>query len=92
MDQIIKKQLVKNWFKTLQEVLCKEIEELEGRSNLFKYNNWERGKAGEHRADGSFVPYVKSDGDHIPIKEFADNRSKYEGMLRDRKNKQQSTK
>ena len=49
-------------------------------------NNWERGKAGEHRADGSFVPYVKSDGDQIPIKEFADNRSKYEGMLRDRKN------
>jgi len=44
MDQIIKKKLAKNWFKTLQEVLCKEIEELEGSSNLFKYTNWERGK------------------------------------------------
>ena len=44
MDQIIKKKLAKNWFKTLQEVLCKEIEELEGSSNLFKYKNWERGK------------------------------------------------
>ena len=44
MDQIIKKKLARNWFKTLQEVLCKEIEELEGRSNLFKYKNWERGK------------------------------------------------
>ena len=55
-------------------------------------NNWERGKAGEHRADGSFVPYVKSDGDHIPIKEFADYRSKYEGMLRDRQHTQQSPK
>ena len=44
MDQIIKKKLAKNWFKTLQEVLCKEIEELEGNSNLFKYKNWERGK------------------------------------------------
>ena len=54
-------------------------------------NSWERGKAGEHRADGSFVPYVNSDGDHIPVKEFADNRSKYEGLLRKRKNKQQST-
>ena len=43
MDQIIKKKLAKNWFKTLQEVLCKEIEELEGSSNLFKYKNWERG-------------------------------------------------
>ena len=44
MDQIIKKKLAKNWFKTLQEVLCKEIEELEGSENLFKYTNWERGK------------------------------------------------
>ena len=44
MDQIIKKKLAKNWFKTFQEVFCKEIEELEGSSNLFKYKNWERGK------------------------------------------------
>ena len=44
MDEIIKKKLARNWFKTLQEVLCKEIEELEGGSKLFKYKNWERGK------------------------------------------------
>ena len=44
MDQIIKKKLARNWFKTLQEVLCKEIEELEGGSKLFKYKNWEKGK------------------------------------------------
>ena len=44
MDEIIKKKLVKNWFKTLQEVLCKEIEELENNSNLFIQKNWERGK------------------------------------------------
>jgi len=44
MEEIIKKKLVRNWFKTLQEVLCQEIEELEGGSNLFKYKNWERGK------------------------------------------------
>ncbi len=44
MDKIIKKKLARNWFKTLQEVLCKEIEELEGSSNLFKCKNWERGK------------------------------------------------
>ena len=43
MDQIIKKKLARNWFKTLQEVLCKEIEELEGGSKLFKFKNWERG-------------------------------------------------
>ena len=44
MDEIIKKKLARNWFKTLQEVLCKEIEELEGGSKSFKYKNWERGK------------------------------------------------
>ena len=44
MEQIIKKKLVRNWFKTLQEVLCKEIEDLEGGSKLFKYKNWERRK------------------------------------------------
>jgi coproporphyrinogen III oxidase len=44
MDEIIKKKLARNWFKTLQEVLCKEIEELEGGSKLFWYKNWERGK------------------------------------------------
>jgi len=43
MEKILKKKLAKNWFKTLQEVLCKEIEELEGKSDLFEYNNWERG-------------------------------------------------
>ena len=43
MDEIIKKKLARNWFKTLQEVLCREIEELEGSSNIFKYKNWERG-------------------------------------------------
>ena len=44
MDQIIKKKITRNWFKTLQEVLCKEIEDLEGAKNLFIYKNWERGK------------------------------------------------
>ena len=42
MDQYIKKKLAKNWFKTLQEVLCKEIEELEGKKIKFKITNWNR--------------------------------------------------
>ena len=33
MDQIIKKKLARNWFKTLQEVICREIEELEGKAD-----------------------------------------------------------
>ena len=43
MDEIIKKKLARNWFKTLQEVICQEIEELEGRKKIFKIKNWERG-------------------------------------------------
>ena len=44
MNQIIKKKLARNWFKTLQEVLCQEIEDLEGSKNLFICTNWERKK------------------------------------------------
>jgi putative FmdB family regulatory protein len=47
---------------------------------------WERGVAGEHRRDGSFVPYVHKDGSRIGVKEFADNRTKYERIIRERKN------
>ena len=43
MDQTIKKKLARNWFKTLQEVICQEIEELEAKKNIFKIKNWERG-------------------------------------------------
>ena len=31
MDAKIKKKLVKNWFKILQDIICKDIEELEGK-------------------------------------------------------------
>ena len=44
MDKEIKKKLARNWFKTIQEVLCQDIEELEGKKNLFKITNWKRGK------------------------------------------------
>ena len=39
MDQTIKKKLARNWFKTLQEVICQEIEELEAKKNIFKIKN-----------------------------------------------------
>ncbi len=47
---------------------------------------WERGISGEHRRDGSFVPYLKPDGTRIGVKEFADNRTKYERILREKNN------
>ena len=46
MNEYTKKKLVKNWFKILQEVICKDIEELEGKKNIFKSNKWLRGKNG----------------------------------------------
>ena len=47
MDQYIKKKLAKNWFKTLQEVLCREIEEKEGNKIKFKITNWNRSKSND---------------------------------------------
>ena len=47
MDQYIKKKLAKNWFKTLQEVLCREIEEKEGKKTKFKITNWSRSKSND---------------------------------------------
>ncbi len=38
----IKKQLVKNWFKILQEVICYDIEKIENKSNIFISKNWKR--------------------------------------------------
>ena len=32
----IKKSLIKNWFKVLQDVICNEIEDIEYSSNKFK--------------------------------------------------------
>ena len=48
---------------------------------------WERGIAGSERRDGSFVPYLHADGSKIGVKEFADNRTKYERAIRENKNK-----
>ena len=47
---------------------------------------WERGIAGEHRPGGTFVPYLDAEGKHIGVKKFADNRTKYERILREKKN------
>ena len=44
MDTKIKKKLVKNWFKVLQDIICKDIEELEGKKNIFKSKTWVRNK------------------------------------------------
>jgi hypothetical protein len=45
-------------------------------------NSWEKGRAGEHRRDGSFMPYLNDTGQDIGVKEWADNRTKYEKRLK----------
>ena len=53
MDIELKKKLERNWFKILQDMICNEIEELEGKTK-FKSKNWQRNKkkdegGGEYR-------------------------------------------
>ena len=54
MEIEIKKSLVKNWFKVLQDVICNEIEDIEHNSIKFISKGWERNKkkdegGGEYR-------------------------------------------
>ena len=42
MDKDIKKQITRNWFKILQEIISKEIEKLEGQKNKFVVKSWKR--------------------------------------------------
>jgi len=44
MNKNIKKKIVKNWFKILQNIICHDIEELENKKNIFKSKSWLRGK------------------------------------------------
>jgi coproporphyrinogen III oxidase len=44
MDKEIKKKLVSNWFKLLQNVICNDIEKLENRKTKFKPQKWLRSK------------------------------------------------
>ena len=44
MDAKIKKKIVKSWFKVLQDIICRDIEELEGKKNIFKSKTWLRNK------------------------------------------------
>ena len=45
-------------------------------------NSWEKGRAGEHRADGSFMPYLNDVGSPLPIKDYAENRRSFDERRR----------
>ena len=44
MEIDIKKKLAKNWFKTLQDMVCFEIEEIENNKKKFISNHWKKNK------------------------------------------------
>ena len=44
METDIKKKLVKNWFKILQDVICYDIEEIEKKTKKFTSTEWQRNK------------------------------------------------
>lgn len=44
-------------------------------------NGWERGIKGEHRPDGSFMPYVDSNLDPIRMKQWSENERGYTSQL-----------
>ena len=56
MNEDIKKNIVKNWFKILQNVICRDIEEIENKKNIFKSKSWLRGKS-KNEGGGEFRIY-----------------------------------
>ncbi len=46
MDKEVKKKLARNWFSILQQIICKDIEEIEKKKNIFQSNFWKRGIKG----------------------------------------------
>lgn len=43
---------------------------------------WERGRVGEHRAGGTFMPYLDNDMHPMGVYEFQEKRSKVEAQRR----------
>ena len=42
MDKEVKKQITKNWFKVLQNIICFEIEKLDNSNTKFICKKWEK--------------------------------------------------
>lgn len=43
---------------------------------------WEKGRAGEYRPDGSFMPYLTPTGGRMGIKSYSENRRKVDERVR----------
>ena len=51
MDLEIKKDLVSNWFKNLQNAICNSIKEFEKNKIMFETNNWKKSKKRDEGGD-----------------------------------------
>ena len=60
MDINIKKKLVKNWFISLQEIICSEIVNIEKKNTKFKTKEWKRNNS---RDEGGGKSKVLENGD-----------------------------
>ena len=57
MDLEIKKDLVSNWFKNLQNAICNSIKEFEKNKIMFETTNWKKSKK---RDEGEMnIEYLK---------------------------------
>tara|TARA_B100000579_G_scaffold412358_1_gene404041 strand:+ start:849 stop:1676 length:828 start_codon:yes stop_codon:yes gene_type:complete len=55
MNNIIKKKLATNWFKTLQKSICDEIEELESKKKTFNSKKWKRSNKSDEGGGKFFI-------------------------------------
>jgi hypothetical protein len=44
-------------------------------------NSWERGVAGEHRPDGSFMPLLDASGQSLGLKEYGERRREVDAQV-----------
>ena len=64
MDIKIKKKLVKNWFISLQEIICSEIIKIEKKNTKFKTKEWKRN---DSKDEGGGKSRVLENGDILNL-------------------------
>ena len=91
MDKEFRKKIVSNWFKTLQNIICFEVEKLEKSSVKFVYTKWEKNKkrnegGGEYRIlkNGKIFEKVGVNFSEVKGKFSKEIAGKIPGTKRDR--------
>ena len=91
MDKEFRKKIVSNWFKTLQNIICFEVEKLEKSSVKFVYTKWKKNKkrnegGGEYRIlkNGKIFEKVGVNFSEVKGKFSKEIAGKIPGTKRDR--------